>query len=1043
MGLENTVKNVNIEKYELEMNIRSFEKFLKEHETTDKITHTAFGPPWGKFNIPDEDNDKFFELYNKLVNKTELFMLERPKKIGALLVDLDWKFKEENKRRQYSENEIVYMVRKVNDILKKYCILTKKTLKAFICEKPKPSFDQKNNLYKDGFHICYPYVPLSQEMRYLVLDELKNVCTFNNLNHVNDISDIIDVSIVRRNGWMMYGSRKHNGQYYTLSAIYDYQLNKEDIKNYKSIELTKLFSNRKFNDNDEIKFKQDLNKTELNIKIDKVMEKYERKKKELIIDDDINDDDNNIQIEKKPSIEQTRAVGEIDYVVELVNILSNKRSEVYDTWIAVGWALHNINIKYLELFKNFSKKCPSKYNEKNCVKVWINCKNGGLSIASLHLWARQDNPIKYAEIMRKMVNKLFEEADSGTEYDIAKVAFELYKHNFKCSSINDGLWYEFQNHRWVELEKAHTLKKKFSEELTKEFAHLNSYYYTKCGTVDGSEKDNYFKKANNVSKIISNLKRTPFKSRLIEECSQLFFDRTFEEKLDSNPDLIGYDNGVYDLLNDCFRDGTPDDYLTFSVGYNWNEYSFDHPLVLEVIDYFKKVQMEEDMRDYILTLLASYVDGHTKLHKFVLWSGSGCHAVGTKIMMYDGSCKNVEDIVIGDQLMGDDSKPRNVLRLFRGNDDMYKVIPNKGEPYVVNKDHVLSLKYNNTNIKDIKVKDFLKLNFNTRSNYFGYKNDLNGDFISMSNLNFEYVGKDNYYGFELDGNGRYLMGDLTVTHNSNGKSTTVELFQKAFGDYCGIMPTTILTKKRNVSGAATPELADKRGVRFVIIQEPEHDDKIHVGYMKELVGGDWVYARPLYGDPFRFKPQFKLLLTCNKLPYVPSNDGGTWRRLRVSPWESEFVDIDPDGTVDGKPLKPNQYSKDYDVTDKMNNWKGAFMWYLLKKYYIIYKNQGLKEPEKVLKYTKEYKKSSDIYLKFLDENLTKTGKRNDFESLSYIYSLFKMWYKDCNSNSNCPTRQDLEDYLTTNDYQCDKKYIYGVKTIVEEEPKNELDQQAL
>lgn len=43
-----------------------------------------------------------------------------------------------------------------------------------------------------------------------------------------------------------------------------------------------------------------------------------------------------------------------------------------------------------------------------------------------------------------------------------------------------------------------------------------------------------------------------------------------------------------------------------------------------------------------------------------------CHGLGTKILMADGSIKNVEDVQVGDQLMGDDSTPRNVLSLAQG-----------------------------------------------------------------------------------------------------------------------------------------------------------------------------------------------------------------------------------------------------------------------------------------------------------------------------------------------------------------------------------------
>lgn len=72
-----------------------------------------------------------------------------------------------------------------------------------------------------------------------------------------------------------------------------------------------------------------------------------------------------------------------------------------------------------------------------------------------------------------------------------------------------------------------------------------------------------------------------------------------------------------------------------------------------------------------------------------------CHAKGTKILMFDGELKKVEDIKIGDKLMGVDSTPRKVLRLARGRETMYKILPMRGaEEFIVNKNHILSLKKN-------------------------------------------------------------------------------------------------------------------------------------------------------------------------------------------------------------------------------------------------------------------------------------------------------------------------------------------------------------
>jgi len=83
---------------------------------------------------------------------------------------------------------------------------------------------------------------------------------------------------------------------------------------------------------------------------------------------------------------------------------------------------------------------------------------------------------------------------------------------------------------------------------------------------------------------------------------------------------------------------------------------------------------------------------------------TGCHAKGTKILMYDGSIKNVEEIVINDLLMGVDSTPRKVLELHTGKDQMYKILPRKGESFTVNKGHILSLKKTNQVGKNSKKK---------------------------------------------------------------------------------------------------------------------------------------------------------------------------------------------------------------------------------------------------------------------------------------------------------------------------------------------------
>ena len=67
------------------------------------------------------------------------------------------------------------------------------------------------------------------------------------------------------------------------------------------------------------------------------------------------------------------------------------------------------------------------------------------------------------------------------------------------------------------------------------------------------------------------------------------------------------------------------------------------------------------------------------------------HALGTPVLMRDGTVKMVEDIKVGDIIMGPDSTGREVTKLHHGQDQMYRVTPVKGESFVVNANHILAL----------------------------------------------------------------------------------------------------------------------------------------------------------------------------------------------------------------------------------------------------------------------------------------------------------------------------------------------------------------
>ncbi|CAG8803290.1 28538_t:CDS:2, partial [Racocetra persica] len=71
-----------------------------------------------------------------------------------------------------------------------------------------------------------------------------------------------------------------------------------------------------------------------------------------------------------------------------------------------------------------------------------------------------------------------------------------------------------------------------------------------------------------------------------------------------------------------------------------------------------------------------------------------CFGKGTPILMYDGHIKAVETIKEGDQVMGDDSTPRNVSGVTSGEGVLYKIVPINcafSQPFVCNDAHILVL----------------------------------------------------------------------------------------------------------------------------------------------------------------------------------------------------------------------------------------------------------------------------------------------------------------------------------------------------------------
>ena len=237
----------------------------------------------------------------------------------------------------------------------------------------------------------------------------------------------------------------------------------------------------------------------------------------------------------------------------------------------------------------------------------------------------------------------------------------------------------------------------------------------------------------------------------------------------------------------------------------------------------------------------------------------------------------------------------------------------------------------------------------------------------------------------------------------NGKSVLVNLMEKCLGDYKGDVPLTLVTGRRQNVGNSSPEIASLKGIRFAVMQEPSKDDVINEGVLKQYTSGkDPIQGRALFCDPVTFYPQFKLIVTCNVMMKINSNDHGTWRRQRLVPFESLFTE-DP---VDDDDEKPYQFKLDRFIDEKFDRWAPVFMSMLVD---IAFEKNGVVDDcDIVLAKTKEYRQSQDYLSEFIRDRIVKDsdGKIRKTE----LNNEFSIWYAS-NHGGKTPSPKDLHEYI--------------------------------
>ena len=307
-----------------------------------------------------------------------------------------------------------------------------------------------------------------------------------------------------------------------------------------------------------------------------------------------------------------------ELVKNIQNCYKLWRLDGYDDWINLLFAYKNeFGDRGYQLFDEVSKK-SKKHEPIENREIWdrtyIRTSGNRKNLYHLIKWARDDDENKFNLLTEKNTYSSF----SICEKDIAKYVIDKFmKKNFVCTNVKNSQFYFFNGVRWIEDLNNIRIYKIITEDL------VDDYEQKKI-----SFNDN--KILQSIDKVINKLKgKINYCFGIIDHISRIVFDCEFLMKLDENPDLLGFNDGILDLSTGKFRNGKPDDFLSKNVGYN---YPMEYTDYKKEIDLFlSRVFPDENIRNFVLQHQAQALCGRKGVDTIFTHTGIGGNGKSVEI----------------------------------------------------------------------------------------------------------------------------------------------------------------------------------------------------------------------------------------------------------------------------------------------------------------------------------------------------------------------------------------------------------------------------
>lgn len=671
-------------------------QFLDAHRVTEKgdpCSFTGMGLMRGKFAVKDNEYPAFLDLLHEYLftqQRRPLNLVEQRRcdLVTPLLIDLDFKYPSERAiQRQFEMTHIYEFIRLYVNNLTHYYDLSEfiKPLRFFVTLRPAPYEDKKatslNRSIKDGVHIeCPDFVVPSEHQQVLRLRSLEYnhvAQAFQHTGYVNAEKDIFDEAIVKKNGWFFFGESKPDIPAYQLAAVYVYnpssqEFYEEATENYTSRELMETLS---------IRYQL---RTHSVVWEEKTQEEWRERmdictgKRSGICSAGGGEEEESSgmggAIERRgsmnaPIIQLTSTnvheqlerdkMETIRHIV--MECLADDRAGPYKEWMEVGWCLHHINPseEMFRLWMDFSRKSP-KFNERDVSghhREWIrmgrHANANPLTEASLHHWAKSDNPMIYRRLMNDSFVNFVEREMDVTHTHVARLMYRMYKNDY-CAAVDSKRveWYKFTGTSWKKIPQGVDFRNKMTTEVAQVISDARDKIRRRILQADnGDEKETTWEhtRMKKLLEIEKSLYQSTFKNSVMQDCVGLFYVEEFAQKLNANQFLIGFKNGVVDLMSPVqgedgkvagytvqFRPAAPEDYITFMAGnyptknceaMEYVEYDPEDQEQAEIHeqidDFMSKVFPRPELRTYMWRKLASCLEGANKEQTYETWIGVG------------------------------------------------------------------------------------------------------------------------------------------------------------------------------------------------------------------------------------------------------------------------------------------------------------------------------------------------------------------------------------------------------------------------------------